>query len=165
MDKGTIIGIIGIGVSIICAVPTFYQAFKAKRAAEAAVEAARQTQLSLKRNVLLVDVATFLRTLEEVKDYVRTKRYESARLRVTDLHLSLMQLQYLEDMPGSVLQDGLEEKLAELPLIQERLERKVNSPSTKIDPNRINSQLPDISALLSKRLGQGKYSISQGEPR
>jgi hypothetical protein len=106
-----------------------------------------------------------LRTLEEIKVYVRTEGYESALLRVTDLHLSLTQLRYLEDMPESALQDGMDKMLAQLSLMQETLEQKVNSPSTKVNPNRINSQLSQISARLSEWLGQEKYSIRQGEPR
>ncbi|MCY7347538.1 MAG: hypothetical protein LH614_15140 [Pyrinomonadaceae bacterium] len=56
-----------------------------KKAAVAAKDAADQTRKTISQNLLLSNVHTCIKNLEEIQAFVRYERYESAQIRTSDL--------------------------------------------------------------------------------
>lgn len=86
------ISIIGSFLSLFGVIIALVQISKTRRAAEAAKDAAIQTQKAISRNLLLSDVSICIRNAEEIKSFVRNGKYESALIRVTDLISQLIQI-------------------------------------------------------------------------
>lgn len=76
-----------------------WQIYKTRRAAEAAEVASLQTQKSILRNLLLSDVSTCIKHIEEIKSSARNEKYEMSLTRVNDLISQLIQIQ--EVLKGS----------------------------------------------------------------
>jgi hypothetical protein len=62
-----------------------WQIYKTRRAAEAAKDASLQTQKAISHNLLLSDVSTCVKHIEELKAFVRRENYELALVRANDL--------------------------------------------------------------------------------
>ena len=78
-----IIGVVGSFLSLIGVIIAIWQINKTKRIAQAAKDASDRTQKIISRNLLLSDVSTCTKNLEEIKTYVRIERYEASLIRVT----------------------------------------------------------------------------------
>lgn len=152
-----IIGIAGSALSLIGVVVALVQIRRTLRAAQAAEAAAREVQQKISRNVLLADVSTCVRSLEEIKVLVRGERHEAALMRVTDLSSLLIQLQQLRVQHAQQRELNFPEMLTQLSILREVLELKIYKQETEVDPVQVNSQLANISDQLSHVLGEEKY--------
>ncbi len=83
---GSILSLLGVGIAI-------RQISLVKKAAVAAKDAANQTQKTISQNLLLSNVHTCIKNLEEIQSFVRYERYESAQIRTGDLVSYLYQIQ------------------------------------------------------------------------
>ena len=144
---GSILSLIGVGIAI-------WQIRLVKKAAVAAKEAADQTQKTISQNLLLSNVHTCIKNLGEVQSFVRYERYEAALIRLTDLISNLNRIPESSENTGRNAQINLEETLAQLIIIREEFEAKVNKLSAKIVGFRVNNQLSKISDNLNKLLGK-----------
>lgn len=156
-------GFIGSVASLIGIAFAIWQIYKTRRAAEAAKDAADYTQKFISRNLLLSDVSTCTRNLEELKLFVRIERYESAQIRIGDLILQLIQVREMLESSSYPYQIEFEETLSQLSIIREDFEKKLAKSSAKIDGVRVNSQLSKISDDLNKLIGGTKMAIEKGE--
>lgn len=153
---GSIASLIGLPVAI-------WQISKTRRAAEAAEKAASQTQKDISRNLLLSDVSTCTRNLEEIKSFVRNGKYESALIRVTDLISQLIQIREMLESSKQTHQIEFEERLSQLVIIRTDFEKKLAKNSAKINIVQVNSQLSEISDELNKLLGEAKIAVKKDE--
>ena len=157
------IGVIGSIASLIGIAFAYWQIYKTRQAAEAAKDAADRTQKFISRNLLLSDVSTCTRNLEEIKLFVRIERYESAQIRIGDLILQLIQVREMLESSNYAHQIEFEETISQLSIIREDFEKKLAKSSAKINAVRVNSQLSKISDDLNKLLGRTKTAIEKGE--
>ncbi len=153
---GSIASLIGLPVAI-------WQISKTRRAAESAKDAAIQTQKVISRNLLLSDVSTCTRNIEEMKAFVRSGKYESALIRITDLVSQLIQIQEVSKSSNQPLQIEFKETLSQLSIIRKDFEKKLVKSSAKMDIVQINSQLSEISDDLNKMIGETKITVEKGE--
>ena len=151
---GSILSLIGVLIALV-------QIRKTLRAARAAEIAAKETQQAIARNILLADVSTCTRTLEEIKVLVRGERHEAALMRVTDLSTLLIQLQHLNIQPASETKTNFARMITQLTILRELLEQKVYRQDTEINPVQVNTQLSKISDQLSRLLGEEKYAVGR----
>lgn len=153
---GSVLSLAGVGIAI-------WQIRLVKRAAVAARDASNLTQKTISKNLLLSDVKTCIKNLDEIQSFVRFQRYESAQLRTVDLVSYLYQIQQRTKGSEQMLEIEYEEMLSQLAIVREEFERKVNKPSARIDNVRINTQLSEISDDLNKLVGDTIIAIEKGE--
>jgi acetolactate synthase small subunit len=120
-----LIGVIGSFLSLIGVIIAIWQILKTRRIAQAAKDASERTQKIISRNLLLSDVSTCTKNLEEIKTYVRIERYESSLIRVNDLISALVQIQQRLDAVEQNIPFEFEEMLSQLSIIRENFEKKV----------------------------------------
>jgi len=157
------IGIIGSALSLIGVGIAIWQISLVKKAAVAARDAADQTQKTISQNLLLSNVHTCIKNLEEIQSFVRYERYESAQIRTSDLVSYLYQIQQRTKNSQQTLEIEYEEMLSQLSIIREDFERKVNKSSAKINNVQINTQLSEISDSLHKLIGGTIIAIEKGK--
>ena len=153
---GSLASLIGLPIAI-------WQIRKTRRVAEAAREASNQTQKTISNNLLIADVSTCTRNLEEIKSFVRIERYESALIRTTDLMSYLIQIQQRTRESKQKLPIEFEEMLSQLSIIREEFEKKVIKTSARINKVQINLQLALISDDLNKLIGGTIIVIERGK--
>lgn len=147
---GTALSLLGITIAI-------YQILKTRKAAEAALLAANMATDAIQLNVTLTDVSSCINEVEEIKVMIRSKRYEAALLRVTDLSGRLIQLKnmpmnrFVKHVPNS------KEMLAQLSVLRDLLERKLQNEKLPINASKINKILSEISDGLNIWIGSNKY--------
>jgi len=135
-----------------------WQAVKARRAAEAARDAANRAEKQIGRQVLLTDVSASLRILEEIRTLMRAMRYEPALMRTSDL---IGQLTQVRQVKGGTNPLDLGGMLTQLHVLQELLERKMHDPSVVVDPQ-ATKVLSRLSARLNSWMGDHKYTADGG---
>ena len=158
-----IIGVVGSFLSLIGVIIAIWQINKTKRIAQAAKDASDRTQKIISRNLLLSDVSTCTKNLEEIKTYVRIERYEASLIRVNDLISALVQIHQRMDNTNQIVPFGFEEMLLQLSVIRDEFEKKVNKSSARINNTQINSRLSLISDDLNKLIGGTIMLIEEGE--
>lgn len=157
------ISIIGSFLSLLGVSVAVWQILLVKRAAVAAKNASDQTQKTISQNLLLSNVHTCIKNLEEIQAFVRNERYESAQIRTSDLVSYLYQIQQRTKNSQQTLEIEYEEMLSQLSIIREDFERKVNKSSARINNVQINTQLSEISDSLHKLVGGTIIVIEKGE--
>ncbi len=157
------ISIIGSFLSLLGVIIALVQISKTRRAAEAAKDAAIQTQKAISQNLLLSDVSICLRNAEEIKSFVRIGKYESALIRVTDLISQLIQIREVLDSSNHPHQIQFDERLSQLVIIRTDFEKKLTKSSAKINVVQVNSQLSEISDDLDKLIGKTKITVKKDE--
>jgi hypothetical protein len=146
---------IGIGIYQI------YLVGRVKKVAEAAKESADRTQTLITKNLLLSEVSTSTRTLEEVKFLVRSERYEAALLRVSDLTSQLIQIQQMLSGSNQSLEIDFEQILSVMLGIRDNFEKKGFDSAFEIQGAIINSQLAVVSDELNKWIGKVKIVVEK----
>lgn len=144
---GTILSLIGLGF-------TAYQVVKARKAADAASEAAKQARAVMRGTVLLSDVSKCSSSIDEVKSHVRVARYEGALLRLQDVIAQLVQIRRVGYETQNV---DFRKTLTELAIIRGVLERQVTRPEEGFDPYSLLQALSKISDEVNDWVGQFKY--------
>lgn len=157
------IGVVGSFLSLIGVIIAIWQILKTQRIAQAAKDASDRTQKIISRNLLLSDVSTCTKNLEEIKTYVRIERYEASLIRVNDLISALVQIQQRLDGTNQIIPFEFEEMLSQLSIVREEFEKKVNKSSARINNVQINARLSEISDDLNKLIGGTVMAIEEGE--
>lgn len=157
------IGVIGSVASLIGLPIAIWQIYKTRRAAESAREASNNTQKIISQNLLLTDISTCAKLIDDVKSFVRNERYETALIRVTDLITQLNQSQRVFSKTATIEELDFEEFLGQLVIIRDLFERKINNSSVKINQARINGQLSEILDALNKWIGGAKVEVREGD--
>lgn len=157
------IGFLGSVASLIGFPVAIWQILKTQRIAQAAKDASDRTQKIISRNLLLTDVSTCTKNLEEIKTNVRTERYEASLIRVNDLISALVQIQQRLDGTNQIIPFEFEEMILQLSVIRDEFEKKVNKSSARINNTQINSKLSLISDDLNKLIGGTIMLIEKGE--
>ncbi len=98
-----------------------------------------------------------------MKAFVRSGKYESALIRITDLVSQLIQIQEVSKSSNQPLQIEFKETLSQLSIIRKDFEKKLVKSSAKMDIVQINSQLSEISDDLNKMIGETKITVEKGE--
>jgi hypothetical protein len=156
----TALNIIGVVGSILSAVGVYVairQINQTKKVAQAALEASEATQRGIASNVILADMSSCMRVIEEIKTLLRSRRYESALMRVTDLTGLIIQLQHLA-AAGSERPDlRAREALTSLSVLRDLLELKLDDDSTSLEVAKVNSELSKIADRLGHWIGRRKF--------
>jgi len=141
--------LIGLPVAI-------WQIYKTRRIAEAAKEAALETQKAITRNLLLSDVSNCTKHIEEIRLYLRNENYDLAQIRVNDLISQIIQVQEMLENPNQLAQIDFDEMLLEVKKIRRDLRKKVDGKFVKINKIRVTNQLDIVSDSLNKLIGKKK---------
>ncbi len=153
---GTLLSLVGVGIAI-------WQIQKTRRVAQAAKDASDQTQKIISRNLLIYDVKTCLKNLDEIQSFVRIEKFESARLRTSDLIGYLYQIEQRLEGTNQEVPFEFEEMFSQLSIIREKFEKKVIRTSARINGIQINNQLSKVSDDLNKLIGGTIIAIEVGE--
>lgn len=157
------IGVVGSFLSLIGVIIAIWQIVKTQRIAQAAKDASDRTQKIISRNLLLSDVSTCTKNLEEIKTYVRIERYEASLIRVNDLISALVQIQQRLEGTDQIVPFEFENMISQLSVVRKIFEKKVNRDSAKINNVQINLQLSEISDDLNKLIGRTIMIIEEGD--
>jgi hypothetical protein len=157
------ISIIGSLLSLIGVLIALWQISKTRHAAEAAKDSSLQTQKVISRNLLLSDVSTCTRNIEEIKQFVRIEKYEASLIRTNDLIAQLIQIREMLTNSNQSHQIEFKERLSQLSIIRESFEKKLAKGSAKIDIVQVNSQLSEVSDDLNKLIGETKIAVEKGD--
>lgn len=163
MTLAETLSLIGSAASVIGVCVAIWQIRRVLRTAQAAELAARMTQRAVQRDVLLADLSSCSRTLDEVRAHVRTERIEAALLRVSDVVSQLAQLRRLiQRRPEN--KGILREALTQLQVLRDQLERVLAaSGSAKFEPAQANKVLSVVSDDLNSMIGDIRYSSGVGD--
>jgi len=137
-----------------------WQISKTHSAASAARKAAIDSRQTLQTNLMLVDISSCIKQIEEIQVLLRNDRHESALLRVTDLGSQLVQLRHHHDFSSEDSRVEFQDILSQLSIIRNGLEQKLNDSQYFIQIVRINKKLAEIANRLNDWVGKGKYSIT-----
>ena len=157
-----IIGGTGLAVGVVGFSLTIWQLLRTRKSAVAAERAAERTQSSLQSNIMLVDISACLGTIEQIKTAIRSKRYEAALLRVTDLTSQLSQIRQLPDFSNSV-KVKMQGIVSQLSVLRNTLEARDRDAKQTFNPVNANKKLSEISDCLTGWIGIYKYSINKGD--
>lgn len=153
---GSLLSLVGVCIAI-------WQILKTRRIAQAAKDASDQTQRIISRNLLIYDVKTCLKNLDEIQSFVRIEKFESARLRTSDLIGYLYQIEQRLEGAKQEVPFEFEEMFSQMIIIREEFEKKVIKTSARINSIQINTQLSKVSDDLNKLIGGTIIAIEAGE--
>jgi len=160
MDIATILGtyfsLIGVFVAL-------YQLRKTRKATEATQIAVNKTHQAITQNIFLSDISSVARTIEEIKLQIRTEKFESALLRVSDVITQLLQLSSLPQSIDNSRALNITQAVAQLSILREILEKELRHKNNEIKSVEINSVLSKISDRFNKVVGKSKFNIKAGE--
>ena len=153
---GLVFTVAGFLVSIILILKT-------RKIAKAAWNAAVEAQNKIRRNVLLSDMASCEKTVNEVKTFVRGRKYESGLLRTSDLLSQLIQLRSFIEFSDGTHEEEFQDSISQLAIIRDLFERKMIDTHREIDGDAINTTLSVIADRLNSWIGKSKYTVTKGE--
>lgn len=153
------IGVIGSIASLVGLPIAIWQIYKTRRAAESAKAASIQTQETISRNLLVFNISTCIKHIEEIKFCLLNEKYELATTRSHDLISQLIQIQEALKTSNQNHQIDFPEVLSELTNIRKNFGKKLIGSSVKINKIRIISQLDIVSDSLNKLIGETKIVI------
>jgi hypothetical protein len=157
------IGFIGSLASLIGLPIAIWQIVKTRHAAEAAKEASLKTQKDISRNLLISDIATCVKHVEEIRLYLRDESYEIAQIRINDLNSQLIQTEEGLKVLNPKHQTDFQAVILEITKIRDDFRKKLNRNSAKINKVRINNQLDIVSDSLNKIIGEIRIFVEKGE--
>ena len=123
------ISIIGSFASLIGLAFAYWQIYKTRKAAESAEKASRQTKEAISRNLLIYDISTCIKYIEEIRLYLRNDNYELAQVRSKDLISYIIQNQSLLKSFNQSDKINFEEIVAELNRLRNLLQKKIDKNS------------------------------------
>ena len=97
------------------------------------------------------------RVIEEIKGLLRSRKYELALLRVTDLNSLIIQLQSLSTTTGERPDQRSREALTSLSVLRDLLELKLDNDETAIETAKVNAELSRIADRLGHWIGRKKF--------
>lgn len=153
---GLVFTVAGFAVSIILILKT-------RKIAEAARNAAMEAQNNIRRNVMLSDISSCEKTVNEVKTFIRDKKYESGLIRTSDLISQLIRLRSFAQRSLESEEGEFQDSISQLAIIRDLLERKMIDGAKEIDRKTINTKLSVIADRLNNWIGRSKYTITKGE--
>ena len=155
------ISALGSFLSLIGVLVALQQIGKVRSAAESAKVASEFASLNLQRNMAMIDISGCINEIEEIKVLIRGNRYESSLLRVSDLIGKIIQLKTMPKTDGVCEIKEINQKLAQLGVLRDLLEKKLHKPDTAFNPSKINSILSSIADELHAWIGENKFSLAE----
>lgn len=155
-----ILTILGIIVSLGGFAIAIRQIFKIKKVAIAAKEAALNARETLQTNIMLVDLSAHERIIDELKDFIRNKRYEAALIRISDTIAKLIQVRHMQCFSEEASSISFQDMISRLSILRENLEGKIDNPLASFDIILINKILSEISMELNNLIGKSKFANS-----
>ncbi len=153
-DFWNLIALLGFIATILGFIITIWQIIKTRKVAMAAKNAATVTRSAINRDIILMEISACIKTIEEVKGYLRDKKFNASLLRVTDLTSQFIQFQHIISKPDI----NFQEILTQLSILRESLERKIDSDIVPLDIVVANRKLTDISKILNNWIGKTRYA-------
>jgi methylmalonyl-CoA mutase N-terminal domain/subunit len=157
-----IIGVAGLLVSILGFTLAIMQLRKVKNAAMAAKESSDATSLALQQNSILVDVTTCINMIDHTKTLIQGDEYKIALIRVSDLAAHLSRVRNLEQLKAREDKSRFGEMLAQLRILRDSLQGKVNTIEYRFSKRQAVRKLGDISDALNDLLGDIRFKITSG---
>jgi len=145
---GTVVSVVGFGVAI-------WQLRRTAKAAKAAELASTLARAAVSESVLLTELASCIRSIEEIKAHLRTNRLESALLRVIDTRSSLVQFRSMQK--SAQLRQAVLDALTQLAELRDLLEGSLATGRSEVDTVEAIRALSGSSDVLNEWLGNAKY--------
>lgn len=108
------------------------------------------------------DMSSCEKTVNEVKTFIRDRKYESGLLRTNDLIAQLIQLRSFVEFSAGTNGEEFQDSISQLAIIRDLLEGKMLNKSREIDGDAINTKLSVIADRLNQWIGKSKYTIIKG---
>jgi hypothetical protein len=143
-----IISIAGFGITLFGFIITIWQVIGAKKMSRSAYLAARSAQAEIKNSIILADMKTAIKLLQEIRNYMRDGKFENARLRLEDLITSMIQLKQLLLNTELQKKDDVNEISIQLRNICNTIEANTGKPDGKLNIAKINASLSSYSDIL-----------------
>ncbi|HKO36410.1 MAG TPA: hypothetical protein VJV21_08020 [Pyrinomonadaceae bacterium] len=161
VTRQTIIDLIGVAgsmLSLLGVIIAVVQVRKARKAAEAAEVASLAAQKTIANKVILIDVSASAQSVEEVKAHIRSQKFESALLRVTDLNALIIQLQHVPST-NTPPDWQIREMLTNLSVLRDLLEQKLHDPAVVVETPKVNAELSRIADDLGHWIAGRKFTM------
>ena len=162
-DLGIILSLVGIGLTIVGFVFTYFQIRKTKNAATAAKDAADATRGSISNNLLLRDAADCTRNLNEVKGFIERNNYGAADVRTKDLIEGLIEVQQRAEIRGDPVNIEFENILSQLSIVREEIDKKLVRANARVDKAAMFAVLALISDDLTRFSAGTAIAIERGD--
>jgi hypothetical protein len=111
---------------------------------------------ALQKNLMFLDFSLCIDRIEEILGLLRSKRYEAALIRVTDLNAQLLQLRNEYDISSEDSGAKLSNMLSQLAILRRGLEEKIEDPEMPLNTLKMNDKLSEISDRLNDWIGKIK---------
>jgi hypothetical protein len=155
-----IITVIGFIITTVCFVITILQLYKTKKLTKAAYTAAVEAKSAMKNVIVISDLSTIIKTIQEIENYIRNRKPDSAYLRVNDLMHALVQIKQLIITTNNA-DDEIKKILYQLSVIKRQLETKIND-GKEMDITKVNYTLSEFELILEEITSKIKFPITGG---
>jgi hypothetical protein len=136
--------------------------WKTRKIAQEAKNAAIEAQDKIRRNVMLSDISSCEKTVNEVKTLIKGKKYESGLLRTGDLISQLIQIRSFIQGSFEEEPEAFQDSISQLAIIRGWLDGKMIDKGKEIDGKAITETLSKIADRLNGWIGKSKYTIPKG---
>jgi hypothetical protein len=153
----------GFVLTVVGLIVGLRQLFKIRKSADAATAAANLATQGVQTRIWISDVTAQIEYAAAVAEYIRSDKFHSALLRMTDLRASLGKIVSASNLPGNARPD-LEAAVAELTRVEKDIQSLLISGQGSAQfKYRAVAVLGELSDLLNRLVGQELYKSAKQE--
>jgi hypothetical protein len=147
---GDIVGAVGFVVTVAGFVIAIYQATKARKAADAAEEASRETRQAITRLLAVADLQRAIALIERLKDLHRQKNWEVSLQHYQSLRAILADVVTRYPEPSPEQRAKLQEAIPQIRLIEDNVDEAHRNGAEPFDQDNFNRVLNSIQENLQE---------------
>jgi len=135
-----VLAILALIVTFFGFIITIWQIYKTKKTSNAAYLAATEAYSAIKSTMIISDLSEIVKLIQEIKIYIRHRKYDASYLRTNDLIHSLIQVKQLILAIKYDKEELLKKMIIQLSILRSQLETAIYNSNNKIDIIKINQK-------------------------
>lgn len=154
------IGLVGTAASIIGLVMVLFQLAKIRGITESAKLSAEKTRNEMNQFLFISDLSKTIKTIEEIQQYNRNKKFEMSLLRMQELKSYLSQIINNDKIEVYIDLNGIKKKLTGISVDINSINKEVINNDDSLDILELNNslellhnQIIDLDSKLKKNFG------------
>jgi hypothetical protein len=124
--------------------------------------AASEAKSAIKGTIVISDLSTIIKLVQEIKNDIRYEKYDAAYLRTNDLIHSLIQTKQLIIEMEHDEQDSIKKMIIQLSILRNQLDA-VLYKKENIDVLKTNQKLSEFEIMLSELTTKIKFPLNGGK--
>ena len=161
-DWGNLVGVLGVIVSFVGLWWAIAAARGAQKSAEAAKDAALETQDSIKRVMAVADLHRAISLIQRLKSLHREERWEIALEHYQELRHLLSDIAVRYPNVPSELEEVIREAIGQIRAIEDNVDSALRNESTPTGANNFNRRLNNVQVQLERAASSAPFSDAQG---